>query len=187
MEHILGGLQVACPFRQHGCAEMIPYTSELAHKALCVHAPRHCPISGCAGYVGKPLREHVRQDHPGVVRTVVSPRCLTPLRMRAHEQARMVRLGDGNGDGGAEFLVVVGEYKELGRALSVVHLVDESVDEQDFKHRIEVVGKAGILSLSGETLDAEGLAEPYEANPFLFVPNETWDSPEGIRVFIELK
>jgi E3 ubiquitin-protein ligase SIAH1 len=50
-----------------------------------------------------------------------------------------------------------------------------------------VVGKAGILSLSGETLDAEGLAEPYEANPFLFVPNETWDSPEGIRVFIELK
>ncbi|XP_066313970.1 uncharacterized protein [Miscanthus floridulus] len=191
MEHILGGLHVPCPFRQHGCAEMIPYTSELAHKALCVHAPRHCPISGCAGYVGKPLREHVRQDHPGVVRTVVSPRCLRPLRMRAHEQARVVRLsdsdGDGGGGGGAEFLVVVGQYKDLGRALSVVHLVDESVDEQDFKHRIEVVGKAGVLSLSGETLDAERLAEPYEASPFLFVPNETWDSPEGIRVFIELK
>ncbi|KXG32029.1 hypothetical protein SORBI_3003G092600 [Sorghum bicolor] len=193
MEHFLGGIHVPCPFQQHGCTEMIPYASEQAHKASCAHAPRHCPISGCAGYAGKPLREHIRQDHPGVVRTVVSPCCLRPLRMRAHEQARVVRLcnGTGNGDdgggGGAEFLVVVGQYKQLGRALSVVHLVDESVDEQDFKHRIDVVSKAGVLSLSGETLDAEHLAEPYEASLFLFVPNETWDSPEGIRVFIELE
>jgi E3 ubiquitin-protein ligase SIAH1 len=183
VEHILAGLHVPWPFRQHGCAEMIPYASEQAHKASCAHVPRHCPISGCSGYAGKPLREHVRQDHPGVVHTVVPPRCLTPLRMRAHEQARMVRLGDG----GAEFLIVVGQYKQQGRALSVVRLVGKSVDKQDFKHRIEVVGKAGVLSLSGETLDGERLVLPYEASPFLFVPNETWDSPENILVFIELK
>ncbi|KAG0536847.1 hypothetical protein BDA96_03G097400 [Sorghum bicolor] len=185
MEHILVGMRMPCPFRQHGCAKMIPYASVQAHKASCVHAPCHCPISGCTGYGSKPLREHIRQDHPGVVRTIISPHCLTPLRMHAHEQARMVRLGDS--DGSPEFLVIVGQYKQLGRMLSVVRLVDESVVEQDFKHRIEVVGNAGVLSLSGETLDAERLKEPYKASPFLFVPNETWDSPEGIRVFIELK
>jgi E3 ubiquitin-protein ligase SIAH1 len=184
MEHVLAGMNVSCPFQPHGCAEMVPYVSEQAHKALCTHAPRHCPISGCTGYAGMPLREHIQQDHPGVVRTVVSPRILTPLSMRAHEQARVVRLGDGdgNGDGGAEFLFVVGQYKELGRALSVVRLVDESVDKQDFKYRIEVAGKAGVLSLSGEPLDAERLVEPYEASPFLFVPNKDY-----FQVFIGLK
>lgn len=183
MEHVVAGLDVPCPFRKHGCAEMVPYASEQAHKASCIYTTRHCPISGCAGYGGKPLREHVQQDHPGVARTVISPRSLTSLTMRADEQARVVKLDHG----GAEFLVVVGQYKQLGRALSVVLLMDESVDKQDFKHKIEVVGKAGVLSLSGETLDAEWLIEPYKASPFLFVPNETWDSPEGTSVFIELK
>ena len=64
VEHVLAGLHMPCLFRQHGCAEMVPYASEQAHKA---YALRHCPISGCSGYAGKPLCEHVRQDHPGVV------------------------------------------------------------------------------------------------------------------------
>ncbi|RCV24429.1 hypothetical protein SETIT_5G083300v2 [Setaria italica] len=182
MERVLAGLSVPCAFRQHGCAEMIPYGGKQAHEASCRYAPCHCPIPGCAGYAGKSLAVHVGVDHPDVHRTRVRPDCLTPLRMRAFEQARVVLLGHGC----AEFLLVVGMDVPSGRSLSLVGLMDEQFDE--FKYRIEVVGKDGVLALFGQAARVDRLARPYHASAFLFVPNAIWDSyPEDIPVFIHLK
>ncbi|XP_062233505.1 E3 ubiquitin-protein ligase SINA-like 3 [Phragmites australis] len=184
MERVLDGLSVPCAFRQHGCAKMIPYAEKPAHDASCDYAPCYCPIAGCAGgYAGATLRDHVELDHPAVHRTRVRPGCLTALRMRAGEVARMVCLGPGT----AEFLLVVARDVPSGRALSVVRLMDEPFEEE-FRYRIEVVGKAGVLSLSGQADGIDRLPRPYQARAFLFVPDAIWDSsPEDIPVFIELK
>ncbi|RLN22754.1 E3 ubiquitin-protein ligase SINA-like 7 [Panicum miliaceum] len=184
MERVLAGVSVPCPFRQHGCAEMIPYASKEAHEGACRYAPCHCPIPGCAGYAGKSLVDHVQVDHPDVHRTRVKPGCLTALRMRSSEQARMVWL-----DNCAELLLVAGRDMPGGRSLSIVGLVDDLFEfEDELKYRIEVVGKDGVLSLSGPTKGVKRLDRPYQASAFLFVPNAIWDSnPEDIPVFIHLK
>ncbi|KAJ1282842.1 hypothetical protein BS78_03G083000 [Paspalum vaginatum] len=181
MERLLAGLSVACPFREHGCAEMIPYADKQAHKASCAHAPRYCPIAGCAGYAGQSsLSDHVLQDH-AVQRTRVRHGSLTPLRMSRLEPARVLWL-----DCGGEFLLTVGDDVPSGRSLSMLGFMDTLDDE--FKYKIEVVGKAGVLSLSGQVEGVERLSKPYQASAFLYVPNAIWDSsPEDIPVFIELK
>ncbi|OEL19433.1 hypothetical protein BAE44_0019550 [Dichanthelium oligosanthes] len=183
MERVLAGLSMPCAFRQHGCDAMIPYADKQAHEASCAFAPCYCPIPGCAGYyAGKSLRDHVQVDHPAVYRTRVSPGCLSALRMRAFEQARVVWLGNC----GAEFLLVAGGDVPSGRSLSLVGLMDEQFEE--FKYRIEVVGKDGVLALSGQAEGVERMVRPYQASAFLFVPNAIWDSsPEDIPVFIYLK
>ncbi|XP_062208797.1 E3 ubiquitin-protein ligase SINA-like 7 [Phragmites australis] len=184
MERILDGLSVPCAFRQHGCAEMVPYADKQDHVASCIHAPCHCPIAGCAGYTGASLRYHIKVDHPAVQSTLVRLGCLTALRMRGGEPARVACLGNGR----TEFLLVVGQDVPSGRTLSVLHLMDEPSDDEDFKYKIEVVGEAGVLSLSGQAEGVERLAKPYQASAFLFVPNAIWDSsPEDVPVFIELK
>ncbi|XP_025815684.1 E3 ubiquitin-protein ligase SINA-like 2 [Panicum hallii] len=184
MERVLAGVSVPCPFRQHGCAEMIPYASKEAHEGSCRYAPCHRPIPSCTGYAGKSLVDHVQVDHPDVHRTRVKPGCLTALRMRSSEQARMLWL-----DNCAELLLVAGTDVPGGRSLSIVWLMDELFEvEDELKYRIEVVGKDGVLSLSGPTKGVERFDRPYQASAFLFVPNAIWDShPEDIPVFIHLK
>ncbi|KAG2595988.1 hypothetical protein PVAP13_5KG123300 [Panicum virgatum] len=175
MERVLAGVSVPCPFREHECTEMIPYASKEAHEGSCSYAPCHCPIPGCAGYAGKSLIDHVQVDQPDVRRTRVKQGCLTPLRMRSSEQARVVWL-DSNC---AELLLVAGRDVPGGRYFEV---------EDELKYRIEVVGKDGVLSLSGPTKVVERLDRPYQASAFLFVPDAIWDShPEDIPVFIHLK
>ncbi|CAO2174412.1 unnamed protein product [Urochloa humidicola] len=183
MERFLAGLSVPCPFRTHGCAEMIPYTDKQAHEASCRYAPSHCPIPGCAGYAGKSLADHVEGDHPTVHHTSVKPDCLTPLRMRASEKARVLWLGGCC----ARFLLVAGRDVPSGRSLSIVGLLDERFQDE-FKYRIEVVGKDGVLALSGQANGVVRFGRPYQASAFLFVPNAIWDAyPEDIPVFIHLK
>ena len=115
-------------------------------------------------------------------RTRVKPGCLTPLRM---PHARVVWL-DNNC---AELLLVAGRDVPGGRSLSIVGLMGELFEvEDELKYRIEVVGKDGVLSLSGPTKVVERLDRPYQARAFLFVPDAIWDShPEDIPVFIHLK
>ncbi|CAL4951143.1 unnamed protein product [Urochloa decumbens] len=183
IERFLAGMSVPCLFRQHGCTEMIPYGDTQAHEASCRYAPSHCPIPGCAGYAGKSLVDHVRVGHPNVHHTSVRPDCLTPLRMRASEQARVLWLGSCC----AKFLLVAGRDVPSGRSLSIVGLMDEQFQDE-FKYRIEVVSKDGVLALSGQANGVERLARPYQASAFLFVPNAIWDSyPEDIPVFVHLK
>ncbi|XP_039851270.1 E3 ubiquitin-protein ligase SINA-like 2 [Panicum virgatum] len=121
MERVLAGVSVPCPFREHECTEMIPYASKEAHEGSCSYAPCHCPIPGCAGYAGKSLIDHVQVDQPDVRRTRVKQGCLTPLRMRSSEQARVVWL-DSNC---AELLLVAGRDVPGGRSLSILELIDE--------------------------------------------------------------
>ena len=117
-------------------------------------------------------------------RTRVKPGFLTALRMRSSEQARLVCL-----DNYAELLLVAGRDVPGGRSLSIVGLMDGMFEvEDELKYRIEVVGKDGVLALSGPTKGVERLDRPYEASAFLFVPDAIWYShPEDIPVFIHLK
>ncbi|KAK3160200.1 hypothetical protein QOZ80_1BG0056520 [Eleusine coracana subsp. coracana] len=188
MERVLDGLSVPCAFRDHGCTETVPYAEKQTHEATCAYLPCHCPIPGCDGYSGgQSLRHHVVVYHPEVARTRVAPRRLTALRMQLADQARVLRLGD---DEGREFMLVVGRDMPSGRALSVVHLVNENepVVENDFKYKVEVVGKTGVLSLSGQPEAVDRLTKPYQATAFLFVPNAVWEAdPQDVPVFLELK
>jgi E3 ubiquitin-protein ligase SIAH1 len=86
-------------------------------------------------------------------------------------------------------LVVDQDKMPSGRALSMIRLMDEPVDDEvDFNYMIEVVGAAGVLSLSGQPEGAGRLTKPYQAKAFLFVPNAVWEAdPQDVPVFVELK
>lgn len=97
----------------------------------------------------------------------------------------MLSLGN---DKRKEFLLVVGWGMATGRELSVIHLFNDLLEEKDFKYKIEVVGKAGVLSLSGQPEGVDRLTKPYQANASLFVPNAVWEAdPQDVPVFVELK
>jgi E3 ubiquitin-protein ligase SIAH1 len=147
MERVLDGLSVPCAFRERGCAAMVPYAARQAHEAECHYMPSHCPIAGCDGDSDRSLRDHV------AVRTG----CPTAMRMRLDEEARVLCLGDKE-----EFMLVVDQDMPSGRALSMIRLMDEPVDDEvGFKYRNGVVGAAGVLPLSGQ---------PEEAVPSEHVP-----------------
>ncbi|TVU22161.1 hypothetical protein EJB05_31843 [Eragrostis curvula] len=185
MERVLDGLSVPCAFRQNGCTEMIPYAEKQDHAASCAHAPRHCPIAGCNGYnYGGSLLGHIELDHPDVRRTHVTSDFLNALGMREGEIARVLLLGNGR----AQFLLVVGRGLPSGRTLSVIHLVEEPLDVEDFEYTVKVAGEATVLSLCDRAEGVKHLTKPYQANVFLFVPNAIWDAaPDNLEVFIELK
>jgi hypothetical protein len=86
-------------------------------------------------------------------------------------------------------LVVDQDKMPSGRALSMIRLMDEPVDDEvGFKYRNGVVGAAGVLPLSGQPEEADRLRKPYQANTFLFVPNAVWEAdPQDVPVFVELK
>lgn len=182
MERVLDGLTVPCSFRQHGCTRMVPYAERLIHEASCLHAQCYCPIAGCRTYAGLSLLKHIELEHPAIQRTRVKPACLTRLKMREGEPACVVCLGDDR----AVFLVVVDRSVPSGRSLSVVRLMTEPFQEEEFKYKIEVFAKAGILSLSGEAESVGRLTSPYQASAFLFVP-DAMGSLGDVPVFVELK
>ncbi|TVU22163.1 hypothetical protein EJB05_31845, partial [Eragrostis curvula] len=98
----------------------------------------------------------------------VTPGCLTALNLRADEKARVVHLCNGRA---AEFLLVVARGVPSGRALSVIHLVDGALGEEEFKYRMEVFSEAGVLSLSGQAKGVERPTKEYKPSAFLFVPD----------------
>ena len=60
--------------------------------------------------------------------------------------------------------------------------------DEELKYKIEVVGKAGVLSLWSQIEGVQRLRKPYQASALLYVPNAIWDSSPGdIPVFIEIK
>ncbi|VAH71017.1 unnamed protein product [Triticum turgidum subsp. durum] len=169
MERVLGGMTVPCSFREFGCSATIPFTKKLTHEESCLHAPCHCPIPYCRLYAnsGRSLREHIETKH-----------CLVP-----YGDARAGSLSP------AVFLLVVERSGPSGRAVSVVQLVSEPVkeeEEKDFKYKIQVHTRAGVLSLSGETQSVGRLMRPYQAAASLFVSDDVW-SPRDSPVYLELE
>lgn len=182
VEHILGGMTVPCSFREHGCTDMIPFAEKLAHEESCPHAPCYCPIPGCRPYPRRSLRDHIKMHHTPVQYTNVTAGNFCPVRMRDEEPARFVSLGSK----GAMFLLVVDRSVPSGRGLSVIHLVNEEAGVDDFKYKIQVYTRTGILCLSGETQSVGRLMRPYQAGASLFVSDAMW-SPQDSPVYIELK
>ncbi|VAH55464.1 unnamed protein product [Triticum turgidum subsp. durum] len=169
MERVLGGMTAPCSFREFGCSATIPFTKKLTHEESCVHAPCHCPIPYCRLYAnrGRSLCEHIETKH-----------CLVP-----YGDARAGSLSP------AVFLLVVERSGPSGRAVSVVQLVSEPVkaaEEKDFKYKIQVHTRAGVLSLSGETQSVGRLMRPYQATASLFVSDAVW-SPLDSPVYLEFK
>uniref|UniRef100_A0ACD5TRU3 Uncharacterized protein n=1 Tax=Avena sativa TaxID=4498 RepID=A0ACD5TRU3_AVESA len=181
VEQIICGMTVPCSFREHGCADMIPFTEKLVHEESCPHAPCYCPIAGCRSYARQSLHDHINLQHPTVQHTNVTGGNFCPLRMRDEEPARFVSLGSGR-----TFLLVVDRSVPTGRGLSVIHLVNEQIREDDFKYKIQVYTRTGILCLSGETQSVERLTKAYQAGASLFVSDAMW-SPQDSPVYIELR
>ncbi|XP_037417213.1 putative E3 ubiquitin-protein ligase SINA-like 9 [Triticum dicoccoides] len=179
---ILGGLTMPCSFQGHGCTETIRFTEKLAHEESCLHAPCHCPIAGCHPYHGRSLRDHINLEHATIQYTRVTARSLYPLSMRNDEPARLVSLGSR-----AVFLLVVDRSIPSGRALSLIHLVSDPIEKEDFKYKIEVHTRIGILSVSGsETPSVGRLMRTHQAGALLFVSDAVW-SPQDSPVYLELK
>lgn len=97
------------------------------------------------------------------------------------EPARLVSLGSR-----AVFLLVVDRTIPSGLTLSVIHLVSDPIEKEDFKYKIKVHTRAGILSLSGETQSVGRLMRPYQAGASLFVSDAMW-SPLDSPVYLKLK
>ncbi|XP_040257977.2 putative E3 ubiquitin-protein ligase SINA-like 9 [Aegilops tauschii subsp. strangulata] len=179
---ILGGLTMPCSFKEHGCTETIPFTEKLAHEESCLHAPCHCPIAGSRPYRGRSLRDHINMEHATIQYTRVTASSLSPLSMRNDEPARLVSLGSR-----AVFLLVVDRSIPSGRALSVIHLVSDPIEKEDFKYKIEVHTRIGILSVSGSKTPSVGrLTTTYQAGASLLVSDIVW-SPQDSPVYLELK
>ncbi|XP_020186008.2 putative E3 ubiquitin-protein ligase SINA-like 9 [Aegilops tauschii subsp. strangulata] len=181
LERILAGLAVPCSFQEHGCTEMIPFTEKLAHEESCLHAPCHCPIAGCCPYPGRSLHDHIKAEHPMIQYTRITAGRLYPLSMRHDELACLVSLGSK-----AVFLLVVDRSVPSGLTLSVIHLMSDPIEREDFKYKIQVHTQTGILSLSGETQSVGRLRGPYQAGASLFVSDTMWSPPDS-PVYLELK
>ncbi|XP_020175304.1 E3 ubiquitin-protein ligase SINA-like 4 [Aegilops tauschii subsp. strangulata] len=187
MERVLGGMTAPCSFREFGCSATIPFTKKLTHEESCLHAPCHCPIPYCRLYAnrGQCLREHIETKHCLVPYGDATFGSLSPVRVCDSEPARLVFL-----DARAVFLLVVERSGPSGRAVSVVQLVSEPVkeeeEEKDFKYKIQVHTRAGVLSLSGETQSVGRLMRPYQAAASLFVSDFVW-SPQDSPVYLEFK
>ncbi|XBI23616.1 hypothetical protein VPH35_048815 [Triticum aestivum] len=151
MERVLGGMTAPCSFREFCCSATIPFTKKLTHEESCLHAPCHCPIPYCRLYAnsGRSLCEHIETKHCLVPYGDATAGSLSPVTLSDNEPVRLVFL-----DARAMFLLVVERCVPSGRAVSVVQLVSEPVkeeEEKDFKYKIQVHTRAGVLSLPGET------------------------------------
>jgi hypothetical protein len=184
VENILGGMTAQCSFREHGCTAIILFTEKLSHESSCLHSPCYCPIAGCRPYARKPLRDHLIMDHPGMLHSGVMAGNLCAMRIGDGESARFVSVLDGKG---AVFLLVVDRSVPLGYTLSVIHLASEPAPGQhDFKYKIQVSTRAGIICLSGKTQSVGCLRSPYQPCASMFVEEDIWD-PEYSPVYIELR
>ncbi|KAM0889424.1 hypothetical protein ACQ4PT_027702 [Festuca glaucescens] len=182
VENILGGMIARCSFREHGCTAIVPFTEKLSHEDSCLHAPCHCPIAGCRPYARKPLRDHLTMEHPEMQLSGVIAGDFYPMRIGEEESARVVSLYGT----GAAFLLVVDRSVPLGGyTLSVIHLASEPAGQNDFKYKIQVSTRAGILCLSGKTQSVGCLRSPYQARASMFVEEDIW-CPEYSPVYIEL-
>ncbi|XP_051220972.1 uncharacterized protein [Lolium perenne] len=184
VEKILGGMTTRCSFSEHGCTAIIPFMEKLSHEAFCLHAPCYCPIAGCRPYVRKPLRDHLSMEHPGLQLSGVIAGDLYPMRIGEGESAHVVSL---YGTGAAFLLVVDRSVPLAGYTLSVIHLASEPAPGQhDFKYKIQVSTRAGIICLSGKTQSVGCLRSPYQPCASMFVEEDIWD-PEYSPVYIELR
>ena len=182
LEHIISGMTVPCSFKEHGCTDMIQFTEKVAHEVSCFHAPCYCPIAGCHPYARLSLRGHIALQHRMVQCTNLTAGELCPLKLCDWEPARFLSLTSRL----AVFLLVVDRSVPSGRTLSVIHLACEPLGVDDFKYKIQVYTRTGILCLSGETQSVGCLTRPYQAGASLFVPEAMW-SPQDSPVYIELK
>jgi E3 ubiquitin-protein ligase SIAH1 len=184
VEKILGGMTTRCSFSEHGCTAIIPFMEKLSHEAFCLHAPCYCPIAGCRPYVRKPLRDHLSMEHPGLQLSGVIAGDLYPMRIGEGESAHVVSLF---GTGAAFLLVVDRSVPLAGYTLSVIHLASEPAPGQhDFKYKIQVSTRVGIICLSGKTQSVGCLRSPYQPCASMFVEEDIWD-PEYSPVYIELR
>ncbi|KAK3160199.1 hypothetical protein QOZ80_1BG0056510 [Eleusine coracana subsp. coracana] len=125
-------------------------------------------LAGCDGYnyngggVPKRRQDHVEIDHLELRRTRVVPRCL-PV------PAQVAPGRDGPGDGLRRRGGGVPARLAAARAVRDPPK-DGLLDEEEFKHMIEVVGDAVVLSLAGQAKGFERPTEEYRASVFLFVP-----------------
>jgi hypothetical protein len=109
---------------------------------------------------------------------------LYPMRIGEGESAHVVSL---YGTGAAFLLVVDRSVPLAGYTLSVIHLASEPAPGQhDFKYKIQVSTRAGIICLSGKTQSVGCLRSPYQPCASMFVEEDIWD-PEYSPVYIELR
>jgi E3 ubiquitin-protein ligase SIAH1 len=155
VELIIGGMTVPCSFREHGCTDMIPFAEMLAHEDSCIHAPCYCPVAGCRPYARKSLHQHIIKEHSAVQLSRVTASNLCPVHIHNEESVHIVFLESR----GAMFLLLVDRSAPSGRGLSVIHLVTLPAGRSDFKYKIQVYTRSGILCLSGETAELRASVE----------------------------